>query len=149
MTAQEVLQSAIQGVLTEKALSAEAIEAVKVLIEENKGLKEQAATMMENFDALQDQCRSLRDVNLELVSRESAVSARELAVRVRENKADLLDLTVEYERKRLEDIKQVVSLVFKNSSLKKQVFSNVPVAVPTSGYTTSLNGSSTETIEEE
>lgn len=150
MTSQEILQQAIQGVLTEKALSPEAITAVKNILDENNSLKI-------NKDELTKRLETSEKRNSELVHeiqmlkiKEADILNREQEIVVREKKADLLDLTVKYEQTRVQDVKGMFETVFRNTVLRKNVNANVANPNYTQdAYNSTHNESTQEEVREE
>lgn len=131
MTATETLQQAIQGVLTEKALSAEAISAVQSILEENKTLGEVNKSLIESAKKIADQNIKLTEENTMWKTRAAAVEQKESDVKEREFRQELKDSEVSFTNLRLQDMKEVMGLVFKNTNIRKSITSHVVLPPPT------------------
>lgn len=129
MTSQEILQQAINGVLAEKTLSKDAIDAVQELLTDNEQLKLTDKTRKEELIGNRRTIDDLNDQNTDLRTKLGDFEARELAVSEREKKADLLDLTVKYEQTRVNDIKEWTGLVFRNTNIIRRIHGNKPMEV--------------------
>lgn len=127
MTAQQILEQAINGVLQEKALSKEAINAVQAILTENENLKVNNESLNRNSNDLATKLEAAETKNREFVTREANLVEREKTVTERERKQDLLNLTITYEQTRVSDIKSFIETVFRNTVVRRNVSASVPI----------------------
>ena len=125
--AKTILEQAINGVLQEKALSKEAIDAVQQILAENVALKQNDENTNKALNVSLEENRKLVTENIALKAESKSVSDREKAVAEREKKADLLDLTVQYEKIRVGDAQRFIETIFRNTIIRKNVTTSVPV----------------------
>lgn len=149
MNAKEILEQAVNGVLQEKALSKEAIDAVQQVLAENEDLKAGNESLRELTANQEKSLAIAQKKNAEYDSLVDALAAREKALQERENKADLLDLQVEHAKIRVADLKEITGLVFRNTVLKKTMYNSSQVPMPSGGYMNNVTENSNETISEE
>ena len=130
-----IQKAALDGVLTTGAVTQ-----FHQVLEENKVLKEQAIDLDRKF-------RDASEKNTKLTSQLSqadhqlkVASERESNLLEREKKITELELTAKYQGQRVDDHKSMVSLIFRNSVLRKEVMTPVEGMAPgngmsgTSGY---------------
>lgn len=121
MDAQETLDQAIQNLVTEKTLSAEALEALKNIVDENKRLKSSQQLSEETIARLNQMVRDLAAQVSELTTQEGAVKAREVAVTEREKEIQKLEFTAQYAELRRNDVIDMFRTVFRNPIVRTTV----------------------------
>lgn len=111
-----ISKAAIDGTLSESAVTqfTQVLEANKTLTED---LQEAEMRRIENEEALKQSDKLFQETHERL----SKYLNREKGLAERESAAEVLQMTVKYERKRVEDHKEMVGLIFRNTVLKKQV----------------------------
>ena len=133
-TLKEQLNEVLQKLLTEKTFSPETLEIVqkldsdfKSLQEENKKLEEQIKQDGISFSDLKKQKETLELIANEYKERTELLVAREKAVLEIEHDKALLQKDVACHKAVSDNVKEVVGLVFKNTTVRKSVCSNYPV----------------------
>lgn len=111
-----ILRAGIDGALTE-----EAVAQFHALIKERDALQIENKKLGERNTELDERVTSLAEQYNERQTRLQGWATREQELKDREEKCLRLELEAEYNLKRVEDHKSMVSLVFRNTVLKKQV----------------------------
>ena len=117
------LSKAIQKAAIDGTLSESAARQFEDTLVENRTLTEQLAKSEDQRDKGE---KELRERVLRCDKAETCLQewmGREQDLLSRESQAEVLSMSVEYEKKRVEDHKTMVGLVFRNTLLKKQVMS--------------------------
>lgn len=117
------LSKAIQKAAIDGTLSESAARQFEDTLVENRSLTEDNNKCGDRIDELEAElsARVIRCDKAETCLQEWM--GREQDLLSRESQAEVLSMSVEYEKKRVEDHKTMVGLVFRNTLLKKQVMS--------------------------
>jgi len=111
-----IQKAAIDGVLNEKA-----VEHYSSILKENAGLTTVLNKKMEECERVSKERNQANKMFQETHERLAEYLNREEELAERESAAEVLQMTVKYEQKRVEDHKEMVGLIFRNTMLKKQV----------------------------
>lgn len=142
------IDEVIDQALTEKTFSLEIIEKIK-------SLRDGFQTALEKIDILEKNgihdakiIIDLRQDKEALTKKVNDFTSREGALAEKEKQQDKSAYELDFQRKRAEEIKELVSLVFRNSILKETSWKSQNIPVPNgSGYHNMANGSENETKE--
>ena len=118
---QEELERVIQKAAIDGTLSERAVKQFTETLEANSALKAQVSADARQLTELKKEREALAIKSNALGEELKAYQAREKELQDRESQAEVLSMSLKYEQKRVEDHKNMVSLVFRNSLLKKQV----------------------------
>jgi hypothetical protein len=116
-----IQKAALDGTLTDKA-----IQEFHGIIAANKDLTEENKTKTSQIKSLQDQLNNERSEHGIVKAKLQEYINRETDLCEREDKMLELQLTAEYERERVNDHKEMFSLVFRNIETRRNVFTAVP-----------------------
>lgn len=147
------LNTLIDSLVAEKSLSFEVVEQLKAVRDENIKLGEELKVSKERIRVLEEHNNVLVTKNIELKANEDSVKAREIAVSKIEHEKEIANLKVDFANNRANEVKEIVSLVFKNPIIRKTAYNSIPVAVDggngCGGFVQTSQESISETVEEE
>jgi hypothetical protein len=163
MKTEKELQIIIKKILTEKTFSVDALSAIKDLDKEHTSLLKEHEDTKETVEIQAKQIKELLTEISKYTGLESEVRLRELMVKTkeselidRENKLQLkelrADLTEAFSSATVNNLKEFVSLVFRNTQVRKSVNSYTNEPIVNNGYACGVankNAGETTTIEEE
>lgn len=149
------LKDLMDGLIAEKSLSFEVLEQLRKVKTESEELVkinlEQQFTIAQKDSKIEDLTQDNAKLSTSILDwnvREQSLITREKAVLDIEHKNEIEQLKATHANKTLEEIKSVVGIVFKNTSVKRNLNGNTPLVTQTgNGYTTVTSGSKYETEE--
>lgn len=115
------LNAIIQDASLEGTLSKRAIDQFQTLLEENTELKEKNESQRKQLSSLRDDLGVLNNRSEVMRNELESYQARESELVDRERQQEVLEMSVKYEQKRVDDHKNMVALVFRNTVLKSNV----------------------------
>lgn len=110
-------KAAIDGALTD-----DAAKYFHTALRENKELKAEVLILEQQVKTRDEAVNKLNSINSDLISDNNACIAREDELKTREEKMLKLELTAQYERERVDDHKEMFSLVFRNLETRRTIF---------------------------
>ena len=148
MSYQEDIQKILDQALTEKTFSLDVIDRIKALRDAVVSQEAQNKQLLERVKTLEEDSRDWRDKYTSSVAVSTEWMKRSESVLEREKTADRMNYELEFQKKRADEIKEIVSLVFRNPVLKSQSYGNVPMR-DNNGYISSqsTNESTEEHVE--
>ena len=123
------LQKALDEAITKGTFSLDALEAIKALKEDSINVKEQ---LKRSEEVKQDNTIKINQLNGEVskqVTELLEMSKRLEGIEKREKEATKLECEVEKHKAVSDAYWNITSLVFKNTTIKKEMFGTTPVAV--------------------
>ena len=147
----EQLDNMIQKAALDGALTQDAVRHFHELVEANGTLTEELRDTEKERIRLVTECEKLReDLKVTRGLVKMAMEA-EVAMIERELKMTTLELTAKHEAKRVEDHKEMVKLIFRNTTVRKEVMTPLRGSEGVDQYGTQMAGgyASKDIIEEE
>lgn len=150
------LQQLIENLVAEKSLSFEVLEQLKkikdqsdFLIKENQDQAEKIKRYQESITEKDSKILELSNKLGDWSHREGELIGREKAVLQLEHEKEISELKVTGAQATLSSVKEIVGLVFRNTSVKKSIYTHKPLI--RDGYSTgnTATESATEEITEE
>lgn len=127
----------------EATLSPDALSELYIIAEESTTLLQEIQTRVTNAEELQIEVNNLNGKLSEALLDLMGVADRELKVAAREIKQDVLENSIKFEQLRVQDHKDMVGLIFRNTEIRRERFGSVPVEV--NGFVTCHPTSESET----
>lgn len=146
------IEEIIQSAMTEKTFSLEIIGRIK-------DLKDGFDVATKKIEELEDTITRKEQIYFDLLARHDddvetlkTYQEREKTLCERESKMERMEYVSEYQEKRANEIKELFGIVFRNSEVKRSIYSNTNVPVPTgngcvSTYSGNESREETETIK--
>lgn len=126
-----ILKAAIDG-----TFSQEAVEQYRAVMTENSELKAANESQKKQLSSLRDDLGVLNNRSEVMRNELEGYKAREKELQDRESQAEVLEMTVKYEQKRVEDHRSMVGLIFRNTKLRSQAMTpGFPGFVDAAGMT--------------
>lgn len=142
----------IEGLIIEKSLSLDVIEIVRNIQSEHLQLTERNKKLIQDIELRDERFnkkdKELEDTLLKLdgVSKELTIyKSREDEFIKSENTIALKNKDVDSANRVSQEIKEIVGLVFKNTTIKKSMFSSEPIVQ--NGYSTGSSITKSENVE--
>lgn len=142
------LTKLIDQMVHEKTFSMEGVEAVKALRDQAVALEDQVENLLQDHENDKRDLDGFKAKVLRLEKEGSDLRSRESAVIEREKKMTELEKATAVANAKADTFKECVGLVFRNATLRREMFGQQPVA-DNSGFTTSQPKSETviETVD--
>jgi len=120
MSIEEELGKMIQKAAIDGTLNEKAVEHYNAIIAENKALHTALDEKREDYRQADQERMNLRSALTAVQESVDGFEQREKELAEKESAAEVLAMTVKYEQKRVEDHKEMVGLIFRNTLLKRQ-----------------------------
>ena len=130
MSIEEDLGKMLRKAAIDGTLSETAIDHYDSLIKENRALSESLKEKQEQFRQADTERTDLRKALTAEQDRNATMEEREVKCAELEKNDEILQLTVKYEKKRVEDHQNMVGMIFRNSVLRRSVLGQELVAIP-------------------
>lgn len=150
------LKELLDGLVAEKSLSFDVLEQLRKVKAESEELVKTNLLLGEAVTD-KDELLTKKDSKiLELsnkiggwINRENSLIEREKAVLDIEHKNEIEKLKATHSESTLTQVKEIVGIVFRNTSIKRSMFGNEACSIPQGGYAGSASVNKTEEIKEE
>jgi len=142
MTIETKMSELLKGVVQDAALTTEMLENIKQLIADNESLEKVNKDLNYDNNKLSMALKSATDKASVLLSQNDVFMEREEQLQKREIKADLLFQDTIHQQQRVEDHKEMVALIFRNTRHMESVLRNDSTYIPpyTDQYNTNMGG---------
>jgi predicted nuclease with TOPRIM domain len=133
----ENIQKIIEDLAANNSFSAKAMKQFTEMRDELESLESTNNYLRRGKKELEDDLKRIEksrdelvNENMDLKSELAHYHTRESELQDRESQAEVLSMTVAYERMRVDDHKNMVGLIFRNTEIRKRVFGQELVAMP-------------------
>lgn len=130
---QQKITELVTTAAKESILSPEAMIEITSIVTDYESAKELNLSLGKTIAKLETTAKEARSQILRLEGREASIAIREGECTTREEKMLTLELTAEYQGKRVEDHREMVKLVFRNQVFKETMFGSAPAPMSDSG----------------
>ncbi len=124
-----IQKAAIDGALTKLA-----VDQFNEIIGENETLKSDVKALTESYEGLEKRHNKASDERTKAIEKLKKLIAREDELEKREEQMLELELEAKYDQLRVEDHKEMFSLVFRNVEVRRNVFTPLPGATAVDQY---------------
>lgn len=145
--ASEALTALIDDLIREKTFSLEAVDAIKALRDKAKALEDGLYVSRTDLEKERGKVTTLESEKSAWKARESAVASRDAAVAEREKKITELEKSSAVAAAKSEIWSDAFHTIFKNTVVRRNVSSNVPLMASGSSYPTTASGSEFSEVE--
>jgi len=145
------IEKAVQTAAINGTLTKDAVDMFHGILTENKEQKEELSKVNSHLAECKKERDGLSRKVSDMSTKLGAYEVREVELASRESQHEVLQMTVKYEQKRVEDHKEMVRLVFRNTTVRKEVMTPLRGSEGLDQYNTQLPGgyASKDTVEEE
>jgi len=142
MTIEIKMNEVLKDVVQDAALTTEMLENIRQLIADNETMEKLNKSLNDDNNKLSMDLKSATDRARVLVTQNYVFMDREEQLQKRELKADLIDMYAEHQKQRVEDHKEMVALIFRNTRHMESVSRNDSGVIPhhIDQYNNSLGG---------
>ena len=139
-----ISKAAIDGTLSENA-----VKQFTDVLKENKDLISDIEMQNKQLGEQQGENAKLRRELEAITKMHIGFSEREMALTDRERQHEVLEMSLKYEQKRVDDHKSMVGLIFRNAVMKKGVMTAIEGMPPGNGMCGTSGYANKDTVEEE